>query len=162
GTTASDRPPALVNSIGMKLVLIPPGEFEMGSADSDSLAREDEKPRHRVRITKPFYLGANEVTQGEYEKVMGTNPSFFSRTGPGKDRVKGLDPARFPVEQVSWHEATEFCRRLSGVAEEKAAGHIYRLPTEAEWEYASRAATTTNFHCGDALASALANFNGEY
>jgi formylglycine-generating enzyme required for sulfatase activity len=85
----------------MKLTLIPAGEFMMGSPDSDRDALDDEKPRYRVRITKPFYLGMHEVTQGQYQRVMGKNPS----------RVTG--DAQRPVEQVSWNDAVEFCS-LSG------------------------------------------------
>src|SRR5262245_38422309 len=155
-------PAALTNSIGMKLVRIPAGEFLMGSPDGDREARDDEKPRHRVRITRPFYLGAYEVTQGENRRVMGANPSFFSPTGPGRDRVKGLDADRLPVEQVTWHQAVAFCRKLSELPAEKKARRAYRLPTEAEWEYACRAGTTTQFAFGDSLSSTQANFNGTY
>src|SRR5438876_1233587 len=91
---------ALTNSIGMKLVQIPTGKFLMGSADSEKDAQPDEKPQHQVQITRPFFMGAFEVTQAEYEKVMGANPSFFSTTGPGKSKVAGLDTRRLPVEQV--------------------------------------------------------------
>ena len=134
------------NSIGMKLVLIPPGEFDMGSTQEEverlisaeakqgrppwnTEVQRSEAPRHRVRITRAFYLGVCEVTQGQYERVMGTNPSRF--------RESGQDA---PVEMVSWEDAAEFCRRLSGLVEEKAAE--YRLPTEGEWEYACRGGTT--------------------
>jgi len=111
----------------MKLTLIPAGEFMMGSPDSDSRAGGTEKPQHQVRITKPFYLGVTEVTQGQYEKVMGKNPSHFRKSGPDA-----------PVEMVSWDDSQEFCRKLSELAEEKEAGRHYRLPTEAQWEYAYR------------------------
>ncbi len=127
----------VTNSIGMKLVLIEPGEFMMGSPHSDNDASCDEKPEHRVRITRPFYLGVFPVTQAEYERIMGTNPSRF----------RG-DPKR-PVENVSWHDTVEFCRRLSALPQEKGSGHMYRLPTEAEWEYACRAGTTTRYYFGD-------------
>ncbi len=154
--------PTLTNAIGMKLVLIPAGEFLMGSPDSDKDALPDEKPQQCVRITKPFYMGVYEVTQEEYEKVMGVKGSFFSPAGPGKDKVKGLDTRRFPAEQVRWHDAVEFCRRLSALAAEKKAGRVYRLPTEAEWEYACRAGTKTAFHFGNSLSSRQANFNGNH
>jgi formylglycine-generating enzyme required for sulfatase activity/outer membrane protein assembly factor BamB len=157
---SASAPENLTNSIGMKLKLIPAGEFLMGSPDADPGARDDEKPRHRVCITRPFYLGVYEVTQEEYTRVMGTNPSFFSATGPGKSKVARLNTARFPAEQVRWPDAVEFCRRLSELPEEKRHGRTYRLPTEAEWEYACRAGTTTAFHCGDSLSSSQANFNG--
>ena len=92
-----------------------------------------------MRITKPFYLGMYMVTQEEYQRVMGTNPSEFSATGKGKDKVAGQDTKRFPVENVSWDEAVEFCRKLSEMPREKAAGQTYQLPSEAQWEYACRA-----------------------
>ncbi|HPM81032.1 MAG TPA: SUMF1/EgtB/PvdO family nonheme iron enzyme [Candidatus Anammoximicrobium sp.] len=128
----------ITNSVKMKLVLIPPGEFQMGSPDSDTDAGSDEKPQHRVRITKPFYLGVYEVTQAEYQQVMGANPSHFKESGETA-----------PVEKVSWDEAVEFCRKLSALAAEQAAGRVYRLPTEAEWEYACRAGTETRYCIGD-------------
>jgi formylglycine-generating enzyme required for sulfatase activity len=146
-------PVEITNSIGMKLVLIPPGEFTMGSpkelieeelkAHGDDQGYKErlpgEGPQHRVRITRPFYLGTYLVTQGEYEKVMGSNPSEFSVTGNGKDKVAGQDTKRFPVEWVSRDDAVEFCRKLSEMPEERAAEHTYRLPSEAQWEYACRA-----------------------
>jgi len=122
----------ITNSIGMRMILIPAEEFLMGSPDSDSDASADEKPQHRVKITRPFYLGVCPVTQEEYERVMGENPSHFQG-----------DPQR-PVEQVSWDDAVEFCRRLS-----EKEGKTYRLPTEAEWEYACRAGSTTKWCFGD-------------
>jgi formylglycine-generating enzyme required for sulfatase activity/serine/threonine protein kinase len=161
-------PVEITNSIGMKLVLIPPGEFMMGA--SGELIKEElkaagaedwykdrlpgEGPRHRVRITKPFYCGAYVVTQEEYRRVTGANPSEFSAAGGGKDKVAGRDTKRFPVENVSWDEAVEFCRKLSEMPEEKAAGRIYQLPSEAQWEYACRAGSTGRFHFsseGDAI-----------
>jgi outer membrane protein assembly factor BamB len=161
-TPSSAAAETIVNSIGMKLALIPAGEFLMGSPDSAPDAAEDEKPQHRVRITEPFYLGVYEVTQEQYRRIMGAGASFYSPTGAGKDKVAGLDTRRFPAEQVRWYDAAEFCRRLSALAEETQANHVYRLPTEAEWEYACRAGTTTTFHFGDAISSDQANFNGEY
>lgn len=121
----------VVNSIGMVLVPIPEGEFTMG------LQNLKNTHPHSVKITKPFYLGAFEVTQGQYEKVTGKNPGSFK----GEENL--------PVEQVSWEDAVEFCRKLSALPAETAAGRAYRLPTEAEWEYACRAGTTTRFSFGD-------------
>lgn len=135
------HPTEITNSIGMKMVLIPAGEFLMGSPDSDRYGHDQEKPQHVVRITRPFYWGLFPVTQEQYERVTGGNPSRF--TG---------DPSR-PVEQVSWEDASEFCRRLSALPEEEAAGHVYRLPTEAEWEYACRAGSTTRYYFGDSEES---------
>ena len=118
-----------VNSIGMKMRLIPAGSFMMGSKNGFN----NEKPTHKVTITKPFYIGMCPVTQAEYETVMGTNPSFFK----GDNR---------PAEEVSWYDAKEFCRQLS-----EKEGVTYRLPTEAEWEYCCRAGTTTKYYWGDTM-----------
>ena len=96
-----------------------------------------EGPQHRVRITKPFWMGMTHVTQEEYQRVMGSNPSKFQG-----------DP-KWPVDQVSWDDAIEFCRRLSELPGEKAAKRIYGLPTEAQWEHACRAGTTTRWYSGD-------------
>ena len=101
------------SSIGMELVLIPAGEFMMGSPDSDDGAFAWEQPQHRVRITKPFYLGKYPVTQGQYERVMGKNPSWFCKSGAGKDKIGETETSQFPVEQVLWEEAMGFCKRLS-------------------------------------------------
>src|SRR5262245_34280922 len=110
-TTQAPGKKPITNSIGIKLVPIPAGEFLMGSPDSDPDAHPDEKPQHKVRITRPFHMGAYEVTQEEIERVLGFNPSFFSATGTGKKLVKGLDTKRFPAEQVRWVDAVEFCRK---------------------------------------------------
>jgi serine/threonine protein kinase/formylglycine-generating enzyme required for sulfatase activity/WD40 repeat protein len=184
-------PVEMTNSIGMKFVLIPPGEFKMGSTPEE-IAREtacgleqgknnelgwktwysnrvsSEGPRHDVTITKPFHLGMYLVTQGEYERVMGVNPSAFSSRQMNAsafkpplldaevgDRTKyakmmaGKDTSRHPVETVSWDDCAEFCQRLSALPAEQALRRVYRLPTEAEWEYACRAGTTTRWWCGD-------------
>ncbi|MGD9857630.1 MAG: formylglycine-generating enzyme family protein [Planctomycetaceae bacterium] len=152
----------ITNSVGMKLAAVPAGEFMMGSADADEDAREDERPQHLVRITKPLWVGQYEVTQAEYEQVTGANPSWFSPTGGGQAKAAGLDTSRFPVESVSWLDAVEFCNKLSELPQEKAAGRRYRLPTEAEWQYCCRAGTATKFHYGDSLTSTQANINGRY
>lgn len=115
-----------------KIALVAPAEFLMGSPNSAQWSHSSEQPQHRVRITNPFYVGATEVTQGQYEQVMGENPS----------RYKG-DP-QWPVESVCWEDAVEFCRRLS-----KKEDRTYRLPTEAEWEYVCRAGSTTTWCFGD-------------
>jgi eukaryotic-like serine/threonine-protein kinase len=160
----------ITKSIDMKLVLIPAGEFLMGAADDEPEARDDEKPRHRVRITRSFYLGVYQVTQAEYQAVMRTNPSHFSANGKGKDNAAGFDTSRFPVENVSYQDAVAFCNRLSereGLSpcygpsgKMIAEGTGYRLPTEAEWEYACRAGTQTVFAFGDRLELTGANFDG--
>ena len=138
----------LSNAIGMQLALIPPGEFQMGSADTRLAA--DVRPVHRVRITKPFYVGIYEVTQEEFQRVMDANPSQF-RSDP-----------RLPVESMSGQDMQDFCRKLSLMPAEKQAGRTYRLLTEAEWEYACRAGTTTLFHFGDVMSSDQANFDGDH
>ena len=127
-------PAAIANSIGMQMVLIPAGEFVMGAPAREDGRRGDEL-QHRVRITKPFYLGVQEVTQAQYEQVMGLNPSYFQ-------------DAQSPVETVSWDDALVFCEKLSALPEEKSSERAYRLPTEAEWEYACRAGSTTCYSFG--------------
>jgi formylglycine-generating enzyme required for sulfatase activity len=170
------------NSLGMPLVLIPPGMFQMGSRpDEIAWAVEhgeknqenqdrvaSEAPRHPVTISRPFYLAKYLVTQAEFEKVMGVNPSAFT-TKPmdsaafpkplpesevkirheDTNKVAGKDTSRHPVETVMWPEAMEFCRRLSALPAERAARRVYRLPSEAEWEYACRAGTMTRWYSGD-------------
>ncbi len=159
GAEPAAPPKEVTNSIGMKLALIPAGKFLMGSP-KDEKDRNTDEGQHEVSITKPFHLGVYVVTQAEYEKVMGNNPSWFSAKGNNKDRVKDMDTGQFPVEQVSWDDAVAFCKKLSELPEEKKAGLVYRLPTETEWEYACRAGTKTVFHYGDSLSSKQANFNG--
>jgi hypothetical protein len=149
------------NSVDMELVLIPRGTFLMGSPkDEEGRRDDDEGPQHEVRITRPFYLGVYAVTQAEYQKVMGKNPSWFCKDNFGKDKVEGLDTGRFPVEHVSWADARKFCDELSKWAQEKKRGRLYRLPSEAEWEYACRAGTKTPFHFGKSASSTQANFYG--
>lgn len=142
GTTANALP-RTTNSIGMQLVQVPAGEFSLGLPDAD---RSEELPSeyapHRVRITRPFYLGVHEVTQQQYSRVMEANPAWHAATGEGAGSITGQDSSVYPVEQVSWHDAEQFCRRLSQIADEQKAGRSYRLPTEAEWEYACRAGKT--------------------
>jgi formylglycine-generating enzyme required for sulfatase activity len=152
----------LTNSIGMKLVRIPAGKFMMGSRKGEKDRRNNEDPRHEVEITRPFFLGVYEVTQEQYKKVIGTNPSYHSATGGGRQGVKGMDTRSFPVENVSWAETVTFCTKLTALARERAAGRKYRLPTEAEWEYACRAGAKTYnpFAFGKTLSSRQANFNG--
>jgi formylglycine-generating enzyme required for sulfatase activity len=143
----------ITNSIGMKLVLIPAGKFLMGSPEKEA-ERHPGEVQHEVEITRPFYMGAYEVTQGQYLKLVpkGT-PHFHARNGGGPD---------YPMEHVKFREAVVFCQKLSELPAEMQAGRTYRLPTEAEWEYACRAGTATAFHTGDALSSTQANCNGNY
>jgi len=127
----------VTNSIGIQLVPIAAGRFRMGAGEGDSSAGDEEKPPHNVDISTPFMAGITEVTQEQFEAVMGSNPSAFAPGGEQADRVRGIATGSFPVESVTWDEAVEFCRRLSDTPQEKSRGRSYRLPTEAEWELAA-------------------------
>ena len=139
----------LGNGIKLEMIAIPGGTFLMGTEDQeikrlckkyDTEWFENEQPQHQVTV-QPFFMGKYSVTQAQYQQVMGKNPSHF----PGDKR---------PVECVSWDEAVEFCQRLS-----QQTGKEYRLPTEAEWEYACRARTTTPYHFGETITDKLANYS---
>ena len=121
----------LPNRVTLEMVNLPAGEFIMGSPDSDSDARDSEKPPHPVKVNS-FAIGKYPVTQAQYQAVMGTNPSRFKNNPQN------------PVENVSWDDAQAFCKKLSRIT-----GKTYGLPTEAEWEYACRAGTTTRYYFGD-------------
>lgn len=142
------------NSLGMEFVWIPPGNFTMGAPTSEMESSVTEKqrkldqgPQRRVTIKSGFWLGRFEVTQGQWQLLKGTTPSSFTKCG-----------ADCPVENVSWNDVKDFISRLNA----KSDGFVYSLPTEAEWEYAARAGTTTVFAFGDSLSSTQANFNGEF
>ena len=135
GAGQSNLPRELTVDLGggitMEFVLIQPGSFQMGS-DKNT----EEKPVHTVAIAKPFYIGKYLVTQAQWEKVMGENPSGFKGTN-------------YPVDSVSWNDCQNFLAKLK----EKLPGQTFRLPTEAEWEYACRAGTTTEYNFGDSDAA---------
>jgi formylglycine-generating enzyme required for sulfatase activity len=121
----------LPNQVALEIVEIPAGKFLIGSPDGDPNASDDEKPQHQVKVNS-FAIGKYPVTQAQYQAVMGTNPSYFKNNPQN------------PVENVSWNDAKAFCQKLSRIT-----GKTYRLPTEAEWEYACRAGTTTCYYFGD-------------
>ncbi len=129
----------ITNTIGMKLKLIPAGSFKMGSSSFEAGRDDDEEPLRDVKITKSFYLCVYEVTQKQYEEVMGSNPVMDYY------RSEFIGPKK-PVVLVSWDDAQAFCKKLSEIEKQE-----YRLPTEAEWEYACRAGTTTAYYWGDAF-----------
>jgi uncharacterized protein (TIGR02996 family) len=161
--------PTFTNSIGVQMALVPPGVFFMGSVrrrgtdprlNRPEPPADDEMPRRLVRIKKPFFLGVTELTQEQYVAVMGENPSYFGPTGEGALRVGGLDWRTLPVENVSYLQIREFCRRLSARPLERKAKRAYRLPTEAEWEYACRGCVChVRFAFGDELTPQLACYN---
>ena len=143
----------LTNSIGMKFALIPAGEFLMGGAPAEKWLPGFTVPQHKVKITQPYYMGIYEVTHGQFKKL------YPKRRHLAYPRANVKDDPDWAEEGVAWTEAVRFCRLLSDLPEEKKAGRVYRLPTEAEWEYACRAGTTTRFHYGDSLSIEQANFN---
>ena len=132
------------------LVEIPAGEFLMGSPDGDSAAYDDERPQHRVTVPA-LQMGRTPVTQAQWRAVAAL-PRVKRDLNPNPSYHHGDD---HPVERVSWHDAMEFCERLS-----RATGRIYTLPSEAQWEYACRAGTTTPYNCGETISTSQANFNG--
>jgi formylglycine-generating enzyme required for sulfatase activity len=149
GTSTTNATRLVKNSVGMTFVRVPAGTFQMGCANS---GRDYEGPVHVVKIARPFYLSVVPVTQAQYEAVKGKNPSRFSRSrGGGPDH---------PVEHLTWDQAYRFCDKLGRVPDEAVHRRTYRLPTEAEWEYACRAGTATAFACGDKLSGADALFAG--
>jgi len=144
------KAPFTIPNLGLEMLLVAPGNFLMGSPENEVDRSSDER-QHRVRISQPFWLGKYEVTQGQWKDVMGDNPSRFS----GND---------LPVEQVSWEDAMGFCAKLNKQESSLGrlpAGYTYSLPTEAQWEYACRAGTTTATAFGDSLSSRDANFDGD-
>lgn len=188
-------PVEFTNSIGMEFMLIPPGEFMMGARQRDiDLALPDfdkndahwmvcvqsASPQHRVRITKPFYLSRTEVTQKQYQQVLGTNPSYYSKGGKEPvyvEQVSGMDTSDHPVEGVCWFDCLAFCNRLSDMESRRISyaqkNHDptkrqnstkpgYRLPTDAQWEMACRAGTSSRYWTGEEpLESDTAGWHGK-
>jgi formylglycine-generating enzyme len=132
--------------LGMEFMLIPHGSLLMGDTASNT------KPMHKVTISKDFWLGKTEVTQQQWQKIMGSNELHPEKPSP----FRGKNPD-FPVVSVSYYDVEKFLERLNG----ESGKYHFRLPTEAEWEYACRAGTTTPFSCGMYLTDAMANFNAE-
>jgi formylglycine-generating enzyme required for sulfatase activity len=154
----------LGDGVKMDFALIPKGKFMMGSPQEEKGRNPWEKnfdaeQQHEVEISKPFYLAKYPVTQEQYQTIMKKNPSWFQAGNGGADKVKGLDTKQFPVEQVSWNDAQAFCRKMR---DNDKQGRKFRLPTEAEWEYACRAGTTTPFYFGSVLDGTQANCDGNY
>jgi formylglycine-generating enzyme required for sulfatase activity len=134
-----------LSDLSLEMVAIPGDTFTMGSP-ADELGREDNEGPQREVTVPQFLMGKYPVTQAQYQAVMGKNPSRFTENGANR-----------PVEQVTWYDAVAFCQALS-----KQTGREYRLPSEAEWEYACRAGTTTPFHFGPTLTTDIANYDGNY
>ncbi len=132
-----------IGAIRLEMVEIPGGLFTMGSPENEEGRYNYEGPQHQVKVP-PFFIGKYQITQEQYQVLMGENPSRF----PGRKR---------PVERVTWIEAGKFCEQLS-----KKTGKSYTLPSEAQWEYACRAGTITPFHFGGSINTDLANYNGNY
>ena len=151
-------PKRVTTNIGLKLAYIPPGSFTKGANPSELEAKPAEKP-HKATISKAFCMGIHEVTQDQYLRVMGKNPSVFQAEMllNNKKIVETMEPGVVGynnlVDHVTWDDASEFCKRLSEMLDEKASGHVYRLLTEAEWEYACRAGTTSAYNTGDSKDS---------
>jgi formylglycine-generating enzyme required for sulfatase activity len=165
--------PADALIVEMKFVQVPKGTFWRGGGSYHDEANQKWRrrpPQERVTIDRDFELAAYTVTQGQWQAVMGNNPSFFSRQGLGKEEVAKIADAhlrRFPVERVSWDDVQQFLKKLN--AREAGKGWTFRLPTEAEWEYACRNAATTKADCAfdfyfatgtNDLAATQANFHG--
>jgi uncharacterized protein (TIGR02996 family) len=144
--------PTVENSIGLRLALVPAGNFWMGSRPNARSPHGDELPRRLVRITRPFFLGVYQVTQSQFRAVTRRDPSYFGPSGPAAARVADMDTSDWPVESVSYNDIQGFLDTLSKRRAEAKAGRVYRLPTEAEWEYACRGCVC---HCHYAFGPAL-------
>jgi formylglycine-generating enzyme required for sulfatase activity len=142
----------LDRGVKLTLMLIPSGEFVMGAPEAELESSNSERPQHRVRVSQ-FLMGRYPITQVQWRVVAGYD-SVDKELNPDPSDFKGDNR---PVEQVSWEDAQEFCQRLS-----RQTGKDYRLPSEAQWEYACRARTETSFHFGETITSELANYRGTF
>jgi formylglycine-generating enzyme required for sulfatase activity len=161
-----ELPPSLAKEVisSIQFVLVPRGTFWM--------SKDGKNAQRQVEIPKDFYLGKYLVTQEQWRAVMGNNPSWFSRSAGGAEKVQDISDEelkQLPVEQVSWNDVQEFLKKLN--AAQKDRGWVYRLPTEAEWEYVCRGATTSQEECSfdlyldkptNDLSSTQANFDGNF
>jgi uncharacterized protein (TIGR02996 family) len=145
-------PQRRINALGMEFVRIPPGKFRMGSAETEGDHRDHEGPIHPVRLTRPFYLARFLTTKQQFYQITGDAPSYFGQPG--------LLDHDLPVDSVSYAAALAFCERLAALPGEREQGHRYRLPTEAEWEYACRAGSTSPYWWGDIGSANEGNFDG--
>ncbi len=127
----------------LEMVYVPGDTFQMGSPKTEKGRDDSESPQHHVTVI-PFYMGKYPITQRQWKAIMSTNPASF----------KGEN---HPIERITWYDAIDFCSKLS-----EKTGQTYRLPSEAEWEYACRAGTTEPFHFGETITADLANYNGQY
>ncbi|MEG5140760.1 MULTISPECIES: SUMF1/EgtB/PvdO family nonheme iron enzyme [unclassified Microcoleus] len=143
----------LGNGVMLEMVVIPGGEFLMGSSESEGKRYTNERPQHSVTV-KPFLMSKTPITQAQWREIACVKEEVHQKL---KLRPSNLGGKKHPVTNVSWYDAIEFCDRLS-----QKIGHEYRLPSEAEWEYACRAGTTTPFHFGETITSNLANYDGSY
>jgi formylglycine-generating enzyme required for sulfatase activity len=142
---------SLAPEIGLEMVAMPSGKFMMGSPELEHDRWDDENPQHEVTV-QPFFIGKYSITQAQW-RVIANTPEIEQKLNPEPSNFKGDNR---PVEEVSWEEAAEFCQRLS-----RDTGRDYRLPTEAEWEYACRAGTTTPFYFGKTITGKLANYDSD-
>jgi formylglycine-generating enzyme required for sulfatase activity len=147
----SSRTEDLGDGIELDMVLLPSGQFQMGAPETEEGHHSSEGPQHNVQVPS-FYFGRYPITQPQWCAVVQTTPKINLDLDPYPSRFKG---DRLPLESVSWFEAVEFCDRLSALT-----SRIYRLPSEAEWEYAFRAGTTTPFHFGNTVSTEIANYRG--
>jgi formylglycine-generating enzyme required for sulfatase activity len=159
--TASYFTEILADGISLEMVLIPGGTFTMGSPESEEGSRDDERPQHDVTVPS-FFMGKYPVTQGQWKAIasradLKVNLDLEPEPSRFKKPYQDIDRWQRPIERVNWYEAAEFCKRIS-----KLRGRNYRLPSEAEWEYACRAGTTTPFYFGETITPELVNYNGNY